>query len=280
MESLSGISRCRKFTPEEEVLIQQGIKSNDQRISMLQKIRNHREAQNDNRPVISQDIYNYIAIYKKLKVGDLTPMEYLVKSMDERNLHYVLQTVESKVTNLFYAFQDSVKIAREFPWILLVDSTYKTNKHNMPLFQMVGMDSSRKTFCIAFAFLTAETKENFKWALQQLKNLFINGDYRASVVVTDRDLALVGAVEEILPETKHNLCLWHINKQVTANCKHHYNTNDEFNEFQSAWNNYVRSATQADEEKYWEEIVKDERFKQSVEYLTATWLPYKMKFVK
>jgi hypothetical protein len=41
----------------------------------------------------------------------------------------------------------------------------------MPLLEMIGVDSCRKSFCIAFPFLS-ETEDDYSWALQHLQSLY------------------------------------------------------------------------------------------------------------
>ena len=42
----------------------------------------------------------------------------------------------------------------------------------MPLLDMIGVDATGRSFCIAFAFLSGEAEEDYTWALEQLKKLY------------------------------------------------------------------------------------------------------------
>jgi hypothetical protein len=44
-------------------------------------------------------------------------------------------------------------------------------------------------------------------------------------------------------ETKHVLCIWHINKNIVANCKKHFTIDDTWNFFMSDWNMLLTYAT-------------------------------------
>ncbi|GKD70891.1 PKS-NRPS hybrid synthetase, partial [Tanacetum coccineum] len=76
-------------------------------------------------------------------------------------------------------------------------------------------------------------------------NAFENKN-QPSVIITDRELALMNAIEEVFPSTTSLLCIWHINKNVFANCKTHFAIAEEFDIFMSNWNNLVYSTTKAD----------------------------------
>ena len=61
--------------------------------------------------------------------------------------------------------------------------------------------------------------DNFVWALQCLQKLLVQEDVYPEVVVIDRDLALLNAIREVFPESKHLLCQYHILRAVVAKCK-------------------------------------------------------------
>ena len=56
---------------------------------------------------------------------------------------------------------NSLDYLRAYPELLLLDCTYKTNKYGMPLLDMIGVDAAQRSFCIAFAFLSGETEEDY-----------------------------------------------------------------------------------------------------------------------
>ncbi|KAI5664065.1 hypothetical protein M9H77_23388 [Catharanthus roseus] len=66
----------------------------------------------------------------------------------------------------------SILTMRTWPFVLIMDTTYKTNKYNMLLLEAVRMTPTRKTFTVANTFMRNEKAEIYKWVLQQLKNLY------------------------------------------------------------------------------------------------------------
>jgi MULE transposase domain len=40
--------------------------------------------------------------------------------------------------------------------------------------------------------------------------------------VTDREIALIGALDNIFPNSIHLLCTWHVNMNILANCRKHF----------------------------------------------------------
>lgn len=58
-----------------------------------------------------------------------------------------------------------------------------------------------------------ENEPNLIWALSCLKNI-LSPSTTPSVVLTDRDLALMSAISVLFPDVAHLLCTWHISKNV------------------------------------------------------------------
>jgi hypothetical protein len=76
---------------------------------------------------------------------------------------------DGRVTAVLFAHPDSLTYLQAYPDILLLDCTYKTNKYGMPLLDMIGVDACQKSFCIAFAFLSGESEDDYGWALDRLQ---------------------------------------------------------------------------------------------------------------
>jgi len=86
----------------------------------------------------------------------------------------------------------------------------------MPLFEIVGVTSTKLTYSIAFSFLSFEQENNFTWVLEMLVGLLTSKLNMPKVVVTDRDTTLMNVVAKVLPKTDHILCYFHIEKNVKA----------------------------------------------------------------
>jgi len=75
------------------------------------------------------------------------------------------------------------------------------------------------TFSIGFVYLEGERVNNVVWALKRFRGLFLRHDSLPVIIVTDRDLALMNAVEIVFPECTNLLCRFHIDKNVKAKYK-------------------------------------------------------------
>lgn len=87
----------------------------------------------------------------------------------------------------------------------------------MPLLEIVGITSTLKTFAIAFAFMAKETTDHYSWVMKRLRHLCRRRT--PDVIVTDRELAVVNAINEVFPTVKHLLCRWHVMSNIQAKAK-------------------------------------------------------------
>ncbi|KAI5392686.1 hypothetical protein KIW84_060021 [Lathyrus oleraceus] len=198
-----------------------------------------------------------------------------------RNILLSLKHDDSEVVReIFWAHPDSVKLLNIFPIVLVMDSTYKTNKYRQPLFEIVGMTSTELTFAVGFAYMESEQTENFCWVLEKLKELFVKKDMCPQVILTDRDLALMKAIEVVFPNSINLLCRFHINKNVGAKCKQHV-VNDLQKTIDTLWMEVVWAS---DEVEYGQRLHQLEQacldYSGFINYVKDTWLtPHRHRFV-
>lgn len=128
----------------------------------------------------------------------------------------------------------------------------------MHLLHVVGITPTHQTFSVAFCFLPAESEEDYTWMLNNLKGIFedlhISGPF---VMVTDRELALITAIEGVFPTAHHLLCVWHVNKNVLARCKGKYLSAEDFEAFQRRWNAVVHCKSEEQFSVCWDALLQE-----------------------
>ena len=117
----------------------------------------------------------------------------------------------------------------------------------MPLLQIASAKVSNKYLSVAFCFLCEETQDYYKWALQNLLNIFTSNQIPLpEVVITDREQALINSLSEIFPNAYHMLCIWHIEKNLVTNgAKHIKNKLSEHNMIEQ-WNQVIQLSSSSD----------------------------------
>jgi hypothetical protein len=135
------------------------------------------------------------------------------------------------VNGLFFTHQPSASQGRQFSNTFVMDCTYKTNRFGMPLLNVVGIITTFRSFNAGFAFISDETEKEYVWALKSFSVVVV-----PTVVVTDRELFLIKALTTVFPLTHILLCVWHVNKNVVADCKKSECGANTFDDFMSDWN--------------------------------------------
>lgn len=105
----------------------------------------------------------------------------------------------------------------------------------MSLLVVVGVTSIGLTFSGALILLEAERKNNFFWALERLKELFMRVDAHPRVIVSDRDIALMNAITVVFSEVANVLCCFYIDKNVKAKCKMIVHPKESRDQVMEAW---------------------------------------------
>ncbi|KAL4558334.1 hypothetical protein LXL04_036532 [Taraxacum kok-saghyz] len=238
--------------------------------------------QNQNNVSSLRTIYNFVQKLGRSRREERSPIQNVMHVLQTKgyNFEYRLNNTTNELEELFFIHPTSFKMWQAFPYVVLMDATYKTNKYNLPFLEIVGVTSTNKTFSIAFAFMHNEQTSNYRWTLTCLK-LTINNSFCPRVIVTDRDLALMKACEDVFPESNHLLCRWHIFNDITKRCRPRINLQKTWGSLHAKWKKLVESPT---EDAYMEnyENLRELLFNHAdvFDYLYSVWLGnYAERFV-
>ena len=175
-------------------------------------------------------------------------------NMHQFELKYFLDDL-GHITTLFFVHPDSISLLKQYPDLLLMDCTYKTNRFHMPLLNIIGCTSLNRTFFTTFIFMSGETEKDYTSALKMLFEVLIAQEISyPKVIITDKDQSLMKAISFLFPRTINLLCDWHINKNVLSyaiSLKLFEKGTDEEKDFMNQWRGIVTSKTVTEYEKRW-----------------------------
>lgn len=141
-------------------------------------------------------------------------MQQLLKLLNDD--HYVLRyrACEDKiiVRDIFWSHPDSSKLFNTFPSVLVLYSTYKTNKYKLPLMEIVGVTSTGVICSVGFSFLECKKEDNVTWALEIFNTILKDQGNMHLVIITDCDTTLMNLVATAFPTPSILLCKYHITK--------------------------------------------------------------------
>ncbi len=186
-----------------------------------------------------RDIWNEIARLRANTLGVLTPTQALMANLSNQTSWYVdYKTKEGDGERefLFFAPECSQKLLRFNYEVILMDATYKTNKYRMPLLIIIGVTPLNTTFYATLCFMKGENYSDYRWIMEALKRLYdhLHLPY-PNTVLFDDNKALAPALRHVFYgsgyRVNHGLCVWHMNNNITTNCKKLFPTNELYDEF-------------------------------------------------
>lgn len=149
----------------------------------------------------------------------------------------------------------------------------------MPLLDIIGVSCFNTTFYACFGFMRKEEEEDYVQVLTMFRNI-LGVDCHLFVIVTDKELALMNAIQVVFPSSKNLLCVWHIEENILAKCKSHSEAESKWDSFLSCWSSIIDSTTELEfnEKAQFFEIQYKEKL--VVEYIKNTLFPFKKLFVR
>lgn len=283
--TLSGahpVHRKIAMTTEVQKTIQTQTLVNAAPKSILSAIRLN--ADDENPLITSRDVYNQRHEIRAKALGSNTAVQAMMIELSRRDSWHTSYTLSptSRVENLFFTKKFSQDLTRLYPEVFLIDTTYKTNQYRQPLCIITGVTALNTTFYVGFGFLLDESAETYQWMLEQLEVLCIDIDIpNPTVIVTDNDHALTAALAQVMPQTRHLFCLWHMNKNVVSNCRKKFDEEESWQDFYSKWQTVVYANVLSEFHDAWELLsIKYEGSHPScISYLDSL-LKHKDKFIK
>ena len=227
-------------------------------------------------PLDIEDIYNEKARLRRQRLNFRTPILALMEELSRHEDWHTefLEDGVHRLSHLFFSHTESLQLLALNPEVLIMDCTYKTNRFNIPLLNIIGITSLGKNFWVAFCFLRNEKEGDFRWVMRCIRALYRRLGLRGpKIVLTDRALAVINALRDIFPDTKHLLCFWHVNKAVQAYCRLAFETEEEWEQFYNDWLALVNSLTPDDFDTAWNNFKTkwNDKYWRLVDYLDDTW---------
>ncbi len=91
--------------------------------------------------------------------------------------------------------------------VMIVDTTYNTNRFQMMLCIITIIDNNYRTWIIVYAIIKDEILDTYKWIFE---NIFIETGSSPKIIFTDSDPSMTWLIKNIYPNVQHILCIFHI----------------------------------------------------------------------
>ncbi|XP_044980079.1 protein FAR1-RELATED SEQUENCE 9-like [Hordeum vulgare subsp. vulgare] len=137
------------------------------------------------------------------------------KELELRNLgfSYTMQKDEDNIVRSLFWTDARSKVDYEiFGDFISFDTTYSTNRHNMPFTPIIGMNSHGRIIVFGCALLQDQKAETFKWMFQTF--LDVMGGKLPRIVITDQDEGMATAISEVMPQVRHRFCKFSVMRKT------------------------------------------------------------------
>ncbi|KAL6123265.1 hypothetical protein ACLB2K_075787 [Fragaria x ananassa] len=143
---------------------------------------------------------------KKGEVGSL--LHYFQRQhVENPSFFYALQVdSDDKVCNIFWADDKMVSDYDHFGDVVCLDTVCRTGKNCLPFVQFIGVNHHKQAMIFAAALLYDDTMESYKWLFQTF--LEAMSGKKPKTILTDQDATIVEAINSVLSETDHHICIW------------------------------------------------------------------------
>jgi MULE transposase domain len=120
-----------------------------------------------------QNLQNERKRLRREAIKHRTPAEACLNLLDELNFYKDFEVGEdNRIQRLYFTDSKSIGLAKSHSDIIMLDCTYQTNKHGLPLLNIIGASSLHKTTQIGLAFLSGEAEYDFDLVMRVLRKLF------------------------------------------------------------------------------------------------------------
>jgi MULE transposase domain len=201
--------------------------------------------------------YYHLIRYRRVEKTDPDTIVALLQALNDQGFTYRTMTEDEyeenevivssrKLQQIFFFFSEGLELCRRFcaGHLLIIDATFNTNRHRLPILVAVGITNEGRTFLVAYSYCPSESATSFSFfeCLQQEVFPDYNGIPAPAVILADQAAGLIKAVNEddALPLNSRLLfCSWHAAQAIIAKLRKGKYTSDELDGYKDTWGNGI-----------------------------------------
>ncbi|XP_058180076.1 uncharacterized protein LOC131298614 [Rhododendron vialii] len=162
---------------------------------------------NPNCKAIARMVYNAKVNITKVVLAGRTMIQALFDELGQGDFTFDIKRDENgHLTHLFFAHPFSIALTKSYPYVFVMDCTYKTNKYKMPLLDM-------DHFILILLSCKMRKKETMCGHWKDSVKFWIMTN-KPFLILSDRELALMNVIKVVFPGIANILCVWHIEKNI------------------------------------------------------------------
>lgn len=159
-----------------------------------------------------EDSVNYIGKGRLSTFGidarSLLQFFKVMQASDPAFFYAIQVDVEDRLSSVFWVETRSRIAYNCFSDVVAFDTSYQVNQYKMPFAPFTGVNHHKQSVLFGCALLADESESTFIWLFTTW--LEAMSGQQPGLIVTDYDLAISRAVQQVFPHSSHRYCKWHI----------------------------------------------------------------------
>ncbi|XP_052722863.1 protein FAR1-RELATED SEQUENCE 5 isoform X2 [Vigna angularis] len=154
-------------------------------------------------------------------------LHFQIKQRKNHSFFYAFQfDADDQITNIFWADTKMIIAYTDFGDVVCFDSSYKYYKDSWPFVPFLGINNHQQMTIFGVALLQNESVESLKWLF--IVFLEAMSGRKPKTILTDLDVVTAEAINVILPQTNHRVCVWHVYQDALKHLSHVSAGSDSF----------------------------------------------------
>jgi hypothetical protein len=231
-----------------------------------------------------KDCRNFIAKSRRLRLGTggaEALCGYFKRMQAINDSFYFAMDFDDdcRLKNVFWADARSRASYEDFGDVVTFDTTYLTNRYEMPFAPFVGVNHHGQSILFGAGLISSEDTKSFVWLFETWLNC-MNGR-SPNAIITDQDRAMKNAINQVFPNARHRFCLWHILKKLPEK----FGSHSQYHAIKSALRSCVYESQTCDEfDANWQSLLEcynleDNAWLRGLYSERTFWVPAYMKGV-
>ncbi|KAF0468347.1 protein far1-related sequence 5-like [Gigaspora margarita] len=215
---------------------------------------------------LPQDISNAIQTFKRqnhVECEAAVLLNYLLERKAKNTrwvVNWKVDPTNNSLVSLFWMSPDQHDLYLRYRDVVQHDNIYSTNRFKMALGFLVIVDNNNRSRLVGQALMSDETVESYEWVFQ---TLIMNTRAAPLMIITDNDLAVNTTIANVLSDSYHIHCIFHIGQNLIKNLKG--KLGERYNELSTYWYQMRNSLSYNRFDDLWNELLK--KFPDAASYL-------------
>ena len=155
--------------------------------------------------------------------SDANNLVFLCQQISQDNddfffAHCLSEQSEQMLKAIFVSTPSMNSCFQHYKNLLILDTTFATNRFKMPLFIGIVVNSEGRSALVFFSLLSDEKESSFDWAFDRFR---VFKDQAPENILSNECIALTNSVKKAFPNSNHYICSLHKSLNIKRSLGRH-----------------------------------------------------------